>query len=136
MTALSNGQITQVVAQRMILGIAMILGFMPLIGIPFVALGGSGTTLAQASMVLCGFTLLPASLLAFWLRRAALCWFALNASVVSAAAVFGGLVGPGRYDNAFFYLALPLFLFFFFTCAELFHWPAVLAKSNRIYAER
>lgn len=136
MRASTNGQITLVMLQRTMLLLAIPLGFVPLISIPFVALGGSGTPLSDAAMVFCGFTILPASVLAFWWRRQAACWVGACLVLVAFALPSGKILARGRFDNAFFYLGLPLLLTVLLGVAELFRWPAVLAKSNRAYAER
>ncbi len=124
-------QLTLVLLQRVVFALGIVWGIVPLIGIPFLALGGgSGTALGDYSLVLTGLTILPASLLAFWFRRAAAVWFGLNALLTLAAIFFGHLIvstgGPTILEFAVSSVALAAFVLF----AELLHWPPALHAAE------
>ncbi len=76
---------------RVVLTIGMLWGTMPPITIGFVILNWKGPSLVLAALVFNAFTVLPASVLAFWHRRTACVWLSMNAVLaVAALAVAAG----------------------------------------------
>jgi hypothetical protein len=111
---------------RCLLAVGILWGFLPLIMLPFVFRGANDSSLDVLAAVLNGFTILPASVLAFWHRRVACIWLTINAVFVVSRMDLSRVreYGAGSIIGVMGSVLLAILL----DAAEARGWPGALEK--------
>lgn len=117
---------------RALLSFGLLWGAGLLIQLPFVILsmGSSGTLFSSFFVVLNSLTIAPACLLAFWRRRAASIWLAINAFLITAY-VAEFILRASEYPWGLILVAtVSIVLAVCLVTIEIKRWPGALDRNK------
>ena len=111
---------------RCLLAFGMMWGVIPLITLAFITRGMNDSSLDVWAAVSNGFTIFPASLLAFWHRRVACIWFMINGILVVTSMISFMIRTHELRIGSIFGAIVSALLCIVLTAMEIRRWPDAL----------
>lgn len=118
---------------RLVYFVGMLAGFLPLITAPvsFLSISGASPAILVFAQVLNAVTVLPASALAYWKRRAASIWLVADAAIGIFAVIQHAPKGTSNWVEYGLAIGIPLFLGGFGLITEWMGWVPLLEPAKQ-----
>jgi len=115
---------------RTLLAIGILWGFLPFVMAPFITRGPSDTYFDVSVSVINSLTMLPASVLAFWRRRAACVWLSVNGVLLGAGLAEYLMRMHQFHAGMILQVAGPIVYAILLDVFELQGWPPALNRRS------